>query len=194
MGWLPDPTGRFDERYRTRTGWTQRVRVGAAEAVDEVAAEVAATDTTPDEPPQQPEGSPGARWRAAGGEGSGWRPDPTGRFEDRWWDGTHFTRRVRHGGSVATDTLSPPQSGRRRRRAGAAEGGAGWRPDPDGSGERYHDGHDWTAKRRPAGTHRTADRPGSLRAWLPRSVAVVLGVATVLTLLLVIALVVWLSW
>jgi len=189
VGWLPDPTGRFPERYRTRTGWTRRVRVGAADAVDEVASTV----TAPRDVPPSGAGSPGRHWRAAGGEGSGWRTDPTDRFDERWWDGAHFTRRVRHGGSVATDTLSPAQRGRRRERAGGGESGAGWRPDPAGSGERYHDGHDWTAKRRRAGGPGTAGRPGSLWAWMPRSVAVVLGAATLLALLLAIALAVWVS-
>lgn len=180
VGWQPDPTGRFPQRYRLRTGWTRRVRVGSAEAVDPVEVRGADLDGGSGDGAAEPVGEPpGRRWVAASGDGGEWREDPTGRFEQRWFDGRRLTRRVRHGGVVATDTVSPPRrTGRRwrKRKDGASHGeGPGWRPDPDGEGERFHDGHDWTAKWRPAAGGTDEQRPGSLRAWLPRSVVLGLG-------------------
>jgi hypothetical protein len=34
---------------------------------------------------------------------TGWFPDPTGRFETRYWDGTSWTKAVMRGGTVDTD-------------------------------------------------------------------------------------------
>lgn len=34
-----------------------------------------------------------------------WHPDPTGRHEYRWWDGTRWTEHVADGGQVAVDPL-----------------------------------------------------------------------------------------
>ena len=35
----------------------------------------------------------------------GWFPDPVGRFEHRWWDGSHWTETVSLGGSTTTDPI-----------------------------------------------------------------------------------------
>lgn len=43
----------------------------------------------------------------APGPGS-WQPDPEGRFEYRWYDGTNWTDRVHHQGQVGTAPLGPP--------------------------------------------------------------------------------------
>jgi hypothetical protein len=39
---------------------------------------------------------------------SGWHPDPTGRYEWRWWDGTAWTANASRGGQTVTDPLIPP--------------------------------------------------------------------------------------
>ncbi len=46
--------------------------------------------------PQVPAGPPG------------WLPDPTGRFESRYWDGTKWTQAVMRGGEVDTDQEAEP--------------------------------------------------------------------------------------
>ena len=38
-----------------------------------------------------------------GGGGAGWQPDPHGRHEYRYWDGTAWTDQVSDGGVVSTD-------------------------------------------------------------------------------------------
>lgn len=35
--------------------------------------------------------------------GEGWYPDPTGRFENRYWDGQEWTEHVARGGEETTD-------------------------------------------------------------------------------------------
>jgi len=37
----------------------------------------------------------------------GWHPDPTGRHQYRWWDGTTWTEGVANGGQVGSDPLAP---------------------------------------------------------------------------------------
>lgn len=162
-GWLVDPTGRFDERFTVGGDWTRRVRVGHFEAVDIVAIEADAP-------------GPLAPWqRVPDGE---WRDDPARRFEARWWDGRAWTRMVRHGEHVATDALAAPLAPRRRRRRRSAEDddAPGWRPDPDGDGERYWDGWGWTAK------HRTGPPSSSdnLQGWWSRQLLIGLIVLIVL--------------
>lgn len=39
---------------------------------------------------------------------AGWHPDPTGRFELRYWDGATWTAHVSRGGQQAEDPLAPP--------------------------------------------------------------------------------------
>jgi hypothetical protein len=38
---------------------------------------------------------------------AGWHPDPSGRHEHRYWDGTHWTDHVADGGVASTDPLTP---------------------------------------------------------------------------------------
>lgn len=83
------------------------------------------------------------RWAAMSGrsgsrpaEGTvGWRPDPEGRFDQRFHDGNAWTPRVRVGRSIAIDTA---------RDAGDDED---WYPDPTGRFERraFVDGR-WTKR------------------------------------------------
>lgn len=53
---------------------------------------------------------------------AGWHPDPTGRHQYRWWDGTAWSDGVADGGQVGTDPLSPSTPG------AAASGGAATPP------------------------------------------------------------------
>lgn len=178
-GWFPDPTGRFDERFWLRGRWTSRIRYGDAEAIDPCAVDAATLSS-----PRQP----------VTGEDHGWRPDPIRRFPQRWWTGDRFTRAVRVGPAVATDSECPPAPSRRQRaRANRADrrtdtDAPGWYPDPDGDGERFWDGYVWTAKWRPQGRHQRH----SMRGWMPRTVvrALVGLVMIVLVVLVVVLLVV----
>jgi hypothetical protein len=60
--------------------------------------------TAPD--PEAPAGSAGAG--AAGVSPPAWHPDPSGRFQFRWWDGSEWTSHVATNGQVMIDT-SPDQ-------------------------------------------------------------------------------------
>ena len=42
---------------------------------------------------------------AAGASAGAWHPDPTGRHQQRWWDGTKWTDQVADGGATSTDPL-----------------------------------------------------------------------------------------
>ncbi len=186
-GWYPDPMGRFEARYCMRGRWTNRVRCGDAEAVD----------AQPLEGSSQPD-DVGTTWQQAAIEGAGWAPDPTGRFDERWWDGQRYTRRIRWGHAVGTDTVSPPSAGgsgsARRATSEAARADApapGWYPDPQGEGERFWDGHVWTAKWR-AGT--SAQDRDAMRGWMPQSVirgiaAVGIGIVLIALLAILVAVV-----
>lgn len=52
-----------------------------------------------------------------------WYPDPTGRHDHRWWDGTEWTAHVADAGAAGTDPLptSAPGAAPRSATAGAAE-------------------------------------------------------------------------
>lgn len=117
---------------------------------------------------------------------AGWHEDPTGRFEQRWFDGRRWTKRVRVGDAEAIDTsgvgndLQPPVE-----REGPPPG---WRPDPDEPGrERFFDGHDWSAATRddarsdPPGRKRDRPIPRVLLVGLTVG-AVALGVILLLVL------------
>jgi hypothetical protein len=184
-GWRPDPTGRFDQRFFIRGEWTRRVRFGGCEAIDSCGV---------DDVDDADDAGDSAGWLQVASHDAEWRPDPTGRFDQRWWDGQRFTRKVRCGQAIATDTVVALPRSRRssRRRRDRDEHAPGWRPDPSGDGERFWNGHDWTAKWRPTGrSHRSRRR--SLRGWWSRTVLVlgaglVLLVVVVVTVVLLIAL------
>lgn len=53
---------------------------------------------------------------------AGWLPDPTGRFEHRYWDGAWWTHHVSRGGTSAVD---PPRPHPHADRIDAPEPGAG---------------------------------------------------------------------
>src|SRR5690242_8387963 len=41
---------------------------------------------------------------------AGWHPDPTGRFESRYWDGSNWTSAVKRGEQVESDPESVPEA------------------------------------------------------------------------------------
>lgn len=177
-GWRRDPTGRFQERFLLAGSWTRRVRWDGAEAVD-----LQSVDA---------EGPPPSDWQRRADvdpADQGWRDDPAGRFPERWWDGRSFTRKIRVGQAVATDTVAPPrspgESGGRRRVAAGGPAEPGWADDPSGEGQRYWDGYQWTAKWR-AGPSSPADH--SMRGWWSQTV--LMAAAGLVVLLVVVALVV----
>jgi hypothetical protein len=45
------------------------------------------------------------RWWPGAGAAPGWHPDPAGRHQYRWWDGSTWTDRVADGGQDAVDPL-----------------------------------------------------------------------------------------
>lgn len=154
------------------------MRVGRAEAIDrEGVASDAATQT------------------GDSGVAGSWYPDPTGRFEQRLLVGERWTRHVRLGEAVAVDTLSVPNNVRlpkdvRRGRAGTSTSPPGWSPDPaDSSTERYWDGVQWTAARRPRGSGGPAQRSVSL---VPRRVMATGILIVAIMLALFVAFVLWL--
>jgi hypothetical protein len=57
----------------------------------------------------------------------GWYPDPTGRFQLRYWDGTAWTAHVSTAGAASVDPepLSATLAPRRRR---IVDGGGSYRP------------------------------------------------------------------
>lgn len=176
-GWLPDPTGRFELRYWSGDRWTPRVRVGRAEAIDREGVRGDAT--------AQPDDNLGA---------GSWYPDPTGRFEQRLLSGELWTRYVRVGEAVAVDVLSVPNNVRlpkdvRGQRPATSTSPPGWAPDPDDSTvERYWDGYQWTAARRPRGSGRQAQRA----SFVPRRVVLTGSLMVAIMFGLLIALVLWL--
>lgn len=83
-------------------------------------------------------------WQPTPGAGRppGWGPDPTGRYEERFFDGHNWTARVRMGGSEAIEREVETGSGTGR-----------WFPDPTGRfKERLFDRGRWTKIVRVAGT------------------------------------------
>lgn len=180
-GWYPDPARRFQERYWLRGQWTNRVRYRGAEAID----------------PCEVDQEQGPTRQPVVDSGHGWRPDPTGRFQHRWFDGEKFTRTVCVGPSVATDTQGAPKGSRRDRRQRAAahdpgpqQQGPGWYPDPEGPGERFYDGYVWSAKWR-AGSARQLRREHSIWGWMPQTVLrALVGMTLLVVVLLVVVLLV----
>jgi hypothetical protein len=108
----------------------------------------------------------------------GWRADPTGRFQLRWFDGRRWTRRVRVGDAEAVDTVSVPNDLQPPAPTRSGEP-PGYRSDPeDPSQERFWDGQAWTAATRPRRTGRR-DQPGR-RAWpVPRILTIGLVVLAI---------------
>ena len=146
--WHPDPTGRHEQRYWDGSQWTEHVSDAGQVSSDPVdggapaqQSAAAATPTATDQP-------------------ADWYPDPSGRHELRYHDGTTWTDHVSDAGQVTSDpmTAAPAATGAEPAASGpvdqpdtqqapAEDAGksADWYPDPSGRHElRYHDGTTWT--------------------------------------------------
>ena len=58
------------------------------------------------DPDRTPTGNPGTASSAPPTPPPGWRPDPDGRHDYRWWDGAGWTDHVADGGVSGTDPVS----------------------------------------------------------------------------------------
>lgn len=107
---VPVDYGAIEVRGRRMAGGGPSLRVDADGVfvltrngkVDEVTARLSA-------PPARADWL-AAAWSAGGGADAGlpaaaWHPDPTGRHEHRWWDGSAWTDQVADGGVTASDPL-----------------------------------------------------------------------------------------
>ncbi len=77
-----------------------------------------------------------------------WHPDPTGRHDHRWWDGTRWTEHVADAGVSAVDPLdtsggATDASATRDDVGSAADGAGGW-TSPEG--RTAGSGGDWTTR------------------------------------------------
>jgi hypothetical protein len=119
--WYPDPTGRFEQRYWDGSQWTEHVNSAGQQRTDPlpgepppVTAEPEVTsdlpglgDTAPDpEPTPAVEPEPAVAPVPA----PDWYPDPTGRYEQRYWDGSRWTEHVTAAGQQGVDPL-PDENG-----------------------------------------------------------------------------------
>ena len=124
-GWYPDPFGRHELRHWDGTKWTKHVASRGHQSID-------------------PEGDASPVSTAANAQPSaGWHPDPFGRYERRYWNGSHWTDHVTmDGGRQGVDT---PTKNSPAPPADTARVQADWYPDPFGHHERrYWDGNRWT--------------------------------------------------
>lgn len=76
---------------------------------------------------------------------AGWNPDPFGRHELRYWDGSHWTDHVATGGQRAVDPASASPPDLTDLRPTTPQTQSGWHPDPLSRYElRYWNGSAWT--------------------------------------------------
>lgn len=87
-GWHPDPFERHEFRYWDGSTWTDHVVTRGQQETDPLDAP----------PPTQAASSPEIS--------SSWQPDPTGRHELRFWDGSTWTDHVATGGRQSVDPLT----------------------------------------------------------------------------------------
>lgn len=79
---------------------------------------------------------------------AGWHPDPSGRFELRFWDGHAWTQHISTAGRQGWDSAPGPTT----LTATPLHFAAGWYSDPNGHGwSRYWDGRQWTSYTSPSG-------------------------------------------
>lgn len=77
----------------------------------------------------------------------GWRTDPTGRHQHRYWNGDSWTADVSDRGEKQHDEATPPEPG---------DAAASWQPDPLGRHQhRYWNGTTWTDQVANAGAAKT---------------------------------------
>jgi hypothetical protein len=105
MGWYPDPAARHEVRYWDGTRWTERVADNGIETTEaptadvlEVAADAMTDPGTGDAVTAAPDVP--AAWAPD------WYPDPTGRHEVRYFDGTSWTEHVANNGLSALDPIA----------------------------------------------------------------------------------------
>jgi hypothetical protein len=133
--WYPDPTGRHEQRYWDGSQWTEHTVTAGQQGVDPLPSDdasgtggattvgAAATDLTgpgtAEEPGPTPEpvnpfaaAAPATgpavdepSTAPAGGPAADWYPDPMGRHELRYWDGSQWTEHVTDAGVPATDPV-----------------------------------------------------------------------------------------
>jgi curved DNA-binding protein CbpA len=146
-GWRPDPSGRFALRYFNAEGRWERL------CKDSDGREVRDHKTDPSKltpPGAPPPTSPPPRHKQApgkGSNGSGWFPDPTGKFALRYFNASGKWERLckyadgKEVRDAYTDPSTipppgtpppPPRPPRPKRTAGEGSNGAGWYPDPTG--------------------------------------------------------------
>jgi hypothetical protein len=123
-GWAAEPeTSSSDEATSTESAWGAGPAAGAGAAAGVAAAEEARSEPEPvatpeplatSEPTPVPEPEPAAAAAAAAPAAApaaasvpttpaGWYPDPSGRFEMRYWDGDKWTEHVSRQGQTYTD-------------------------------------------------------------------------------------------
>ena len=91
--WYPDPSGRHQHRYWDGAAWTDHVASGGSQSVDHLDGAPASNDRV------EKEG------KVSGAAPPDWYPDPGGRHQHRYWDGTAWTDHVASGGSQSLDHL-----------------------------------------------------------------------------------------
>lgn len=99
--WHPDPRGRHESRWWNGVTWTGHVADGGVQAQDHPGLgnhEGSGWDHNP-----SPATEPRRRLSPSHQAPPGWHPDPRGRHELRWWDGTQWTLHVADSGRVDRD-------------------------------------------------------------------------------------------
>jgi hypothetical protein len=94
--WYPDPTGRFEQRYWDGSQWTEHVTSAGQQRTDPLPGGPVEPATTADLPGLQ---------ATAPDPAPDWYPDPTGRYEQRYWDGSQWTEHVTAAGQQGVDPL-----------------------------------------------------------------------------------------
>jgi hypothetical protein len=121
--WHPDPYGRHQQRYWDGNQWTEHVASGGQQGVD-----------PPVDGPPTPTTNASANTVPNTLAPADWYPDPLGRYEHRYWDGSRWTTHVVSHGHQGIDTTgastAAPGSNapnkkveRQARRAGATGAG-----------------------------------------------------------------------
>lgn len=132
--WYPDPTGRFEQRYWDGSQWTEHVSSAGQQRTDALPGGPAESEATsepqalgdaptvarefpllpqePAVPEPEPEPEPAPQPvaaqpvpAAATDPAPEWYPDPTARYEMRYWDGSRWTEHVTSAGQQGVDPL-----------------------------------------------------------------------------------------
>jgi curved DNA-binding protein CbpA len=149
-GWLPDPSGRFTLRYFNAGGkWERLCKDADGKEIRDHQTDPSKLPTPgapppPRTPPPPPRHKPSP---GSGSNGSGWFPDPTGKFALRYFNaGGKWERLCKYSdGKEVRDFYTdpsklpppgtqppPPRPPRPKPSPGEGANGAGWYPDPTG--------------------------------------------------------------